>query len=120
MRRSGLFSAAAVVALLLPAGSGQQQPALRHEADGWARTYGGRMPGVPHLRIIGHGPVNVEAGIPGEIVYTVKLNVAARTQAEAARLLARYRVQITRAGDWAIVTTPAGKVYSTVTVTAPR
>jgi DUF4097 and DUF4098 domain-containing protein YvlB len=120
MRRSVLFSATVAVALLLPVGFGQQQMALRREADGWARTYGGRMPGVPRLRIIGHGPVTVEAGVPGEIVYTVKLNVAARTQAEAVRLLARYPVQITRAGDWAIVTTPGGKVYSAVTITAPR
>src|SRR5579883_2880550 len=120
MLRSELFSAAAVIALLLPAGSGQPQPGLRREADGWARTYTGVMPRALKLRINGHGPVVVEGGISKEITYTVKLNVAARTAPEAARLLARYPVHVSSLGDWVVLTTPGGRVLATVTVQAPQ
>lgn len=120
MLRSELFSAAATVALLLPIGSGQQQPQLRREADGWVRTYAGTMPRAARLRVNGHGPVTVEGGVSQEITYTVKLNVPARTAAEAARLLARFPVHVSSAGDWVVLNTPAGRVLSTVTVQAPR
>ena len=121
MRRLELFSAAAAVALLMPVGaSQQQQQPLRREGDGWVRTYGGSMPGAARLRVIGHGPVTVEGGVSGDIVYTVKLNVVARSQADAARLLARAPLQVTRTGDSIVLTTPGGSFYSTVSVHAPR
>ena len=119
MLRSELFSAAAALSLLLPMSSGQPQP-LRREADGWVRTYVGTMPRALKLHINGHGPVTVEGGASQELTYTVKLNVPARNAAEAARLLARLPVQVTSAGDWVVLTTPGGRVISTVTVQAPR
>jgi DUF4097 and DUF4098 domain-containing protein YvlB len=120
MLRSELFSAAAAVALLLPAGSGQPQQTLRRESDGWARTYAGTMPHALKLRVNGHGPVTVEGGVSKEISYTVKLNVPAKTASEAVRMLARYPVHVTSVGDWVVLTTPAGQVFSTVTVQAPQ
>ncbi|HEV2446864.1 MAG TPA: hypothetical protein VGS58_13130 [Candidatus Sulfopaludibacter sp.] len=119
MLRSGLFSTAALAALLMPAGSGQQQP-LRREGDGWVRTYSGTMATAPRLRVFGHGPVLIEGGASNEVVYTVKVNVAARTEAEAVRLLARNPVQVTKTGDWVVLTTAGGQVLSNVTVRAPR
>jgi hypothetical protein len=119
MLRSELFSAAAVLALLIPAGSGQQQK-LKREADGWARTYSGAMTSAARLRVNGHGPVSIEGGASNEMVYTVKVNVPARTEAEAVRLLARYPVHVSRAGEWVVMTMPAGRAFATVTVRAPR
>src|SRR5579872_6076255 len=119
MLRSELFSAAAVLGLLLPAGSGQPQQTLRREADGWVRTYAGTMPRALKLRVNGHGPVTVEGGPSKEITYTVKLNVPARNAAEAARMLATFPVHVTSVGEWAILTTPGGQVISTVTVQTP-
>ena len=119
MLRSELFSAAATLALLLPAGSGQPQQGLRPEAGGWVRTYTGSMPRAAKMRVNGHGPVTITGGAAPNIIYTVKLNVPARNAAEAARLLARFPVHVTSAGEWAILTTPGGQVISTVTVQAP-
>jgi DUF4097 and DUF4098 domain-containing protein YvlB len=119
MLRSELFSAAAVLALLMPVGSGQQQ-ALKHEGDGWVRTYTGAMPGGQRLRVNGHGPVTIECGVSREIVYSVKVSVPARTEAEARRLLARYPVHVSMMGDWVVLSTPGGRVFSTVSVRAPR
>ena len=119
MPRSELFSAAAILALLLPAGSSQQQPLVR-EADGWARTYSGSVPGVLRLRVIGRGPVTVEGGVAGAVSYTVKVNVPARTAADAARQLARSAVQISRSGEWMVLTAPGGRAFSIVSVHAPR
>jgi hypothetical protein len=120
MLRSELFSAAAVVAVLLPISSGQQQQLLKREGDGWVRTYAGIMPRAFKLRVNGHGPVTVEGGGGQEITYTVKLNVPARTAADAARLLARFPVHVSSAGDWVVLSTPAGRVLSTVSIQAPK
>ncbi len=120
MLRSELFSAAAAIALLLPAGSGQPQQTLRREGDGWVRTYAGSMPHAFKLRVNGHGPVIVEAGVSKDITYTVKLNVPARTAAEAAGMLKQYPVHVTSVGEWVILTTPSGRVISTVSVQAPQ
>lgn len=119
MPRSELFSAAAILALLLPAGSSQQQPLVR-ESDGWARTFSGSVSGVERVRVIGHGPVTIEGGAAGAVSYTVKVNVPARTAADAARLLARSAVQASRSGEWLVLTAPARRAFSTVTVRAPR
>jgi DUF4097 and DUF4098 domain-containing protein YvlB len=120
MLRSELFSVAAVLALLMPAGSGQVQQPLKREGDGWVRTYTGSVPAAPRLRVNGHGPVSIEAGISNQISYSVKVTVPARTEAEARRLLARYPVHVSAAGEWVMLTTPAGRVFSTVTVRAPK
>ena len=119
MLRSEPFSAAAWLLLFLPAGFGQPQGLLR-EGDGWARTYSGSMPAALRLRVNGHGPVVIEGGAAGNLVYTVKVNVPARSAAEAARLLARSPVQFSRAGEWLVLATPGGRAFCTVTVRAPR
>ena len=119
MLRWELFSAGLLCALLIPAGSGQQQ-ALQREGDGWARTYTGTVPASVRLRVSGHGPVSVEAGSAKETTYSVKVNVAARSEAEARRLLARLPMHLSEAGEWMVLTTPAGRVFSTVTVRAAR
>lgn len=118
MLRSELFSAAALAALLIPGGTGQQQ-ALQRSGDGWVRIYTGTVPAGSRLRVAGHGPVSVEAGVGKEVTYSVKVSVPARTEAEARRLLARYPMRISAAGDWMVLTTPAGRLFSAVTVRAP-
>ena len=119
MLRSELFSAAALAALLIPGGTAQQQ-ALQRSGDGWVRIYTGTVPSGSRLRVSGHGPVSVEAGVGKEVTYSVKVSVPARTEAEARRLLARFPMRISAAGDWMVLTTPAGRMFSAVTVRAPR
>jgi len=119
MRRSEFFSLAALLALLLPAGSGQQQ-ALKREGDGWVQTITGTLPAAAKLRVNGHGPVSLEGGVEKQISYSVKITVTARTEAEARRILSRFPLQTSVAGDWAVLNTPGGRVFSAVTVRAPR
>src|ERR1051326_7737590 len=97
------FIAAVLMAPL--AGTGQQD--LRREGDSWVRTYTGVLPPCTRLRINGHGPVSLEAG-GKNLSYSVRVSVAARTQAEARRLLERLPVRVVTQGEWVVLTAPGG------------
>jgi DUF4097 and DUF4098 domain-containing protein YvlB len=96
-----------------------QQP-LKQEGDSWVRTYTGSIPAAVRLRVNGHGPVTLTAGVGREIGYTVKVSVMARTEAEARRMLDRESIHAEVHGDSAILTTPGGAAMSTTVVRAPH
>ena len=104
--------------LLLPlTGVGQQD--IHREADGWVRIYSGTLPDAPRVRINGHGPVTLDAG--GRVfTYSIRVSVAARTEAEARRLFERLPMHIASQGDWVVLTAPGGPALATVTVKGPR
>jgi hypothetical protein len=119
MRRSRLFSALPCFALLPLAGFAQ--PWLTREGDVWVRTYNGTAAAKPRLRINSHGAVLVEGNSsPGQFVFTVKVSVRARTQAEARVRLEKLRVLTEKQGEWLVVTTPGGGVTSSISMHAPR
>jgi len=116
MRRSALSSVAALLAML-PLG-GACQDALEREPGGWALTYRGTLPAAPRLRINGHGPVTLQGGAGRSFVYTVRLSVAARSEAEARSILVRAPLEVRR-GEYAILTAPGGPIRARIMVTAP-
>jgi len=120
MRRSGLFSATALLALLPPGGAGEEptQAPLEREPGGWALTYRGTLPGATRLRINGHGPVVLEGGVGRTFVYTVRLSVAATSEAEARTILARAPLGLHR-GESVVVTAPNGPIRTRIQMTAP-
>lgn len=113
MRRSGLFSAWAALALM-PLVASAQQGGL------WVRTFYGAGPAAPRLRVDAHGPVTLQGGVSPNVSYQVKVIVKAPTAAEALRIFERYAVQLARQGDWLVVTAPGGAFVSSVSVKAPR
>ena len=122
MRQSALFSvlpAAAVLAWVL-VNQGYGQEMLRREGGGWVRTISGTAPPEVRLRLVGHGPVTVEAGVAREFTYTVAVKVLARTESEARRKLANARVQVFSERGICVVNVPGGEALSTVTLRAPR
>ncbi len=122
MRQSALFSASAAIALAawILVSSGYGQETLRREGGGWVRTLTGTATAEPRLRVVGHGPVTVEAGVSREFSYTVTVKVMARTEAEARRKLALARVATGSERGTCVVTVPGGEAMSTVTIRAPR
>jgi DUF4097 and DUF4098 domain-containing protein YvlB len=96
-----------------------QQP-LKREGDSWVRTYTGTIPAAARLRVNGHGPVTLTAGVGREIGYTVKVSVMARTESEARRMLDRESIHAEVRGDSAILTTPGGAAMSSTIIRAPR
>jgi DUF4097 and DUF4098 domain-containing protein YvlB len=72
------------------------------------------------LRINAHGPVTLEAGASGEVSYSVKVSVSARSEAEARRVLDVFRVRAASEREWTVLTVPGGRVATNVTVRAPR
>src|ERR1700719_3935357 len=106
MRRLGHFSALIAAALLTLVSFGQQP--LRREGGSWVRTYAGSIPAAARLRVNGHGPVTLTAGVGREIGYTVKVSVMARTEAEARRILDQQPIHVEAHGEWAVLTTPGG------------
>src|ERR1700683_3155615 len=96
-----------------------QQP-LKHEGDSRVRTYTGSIPATARLRVNGHGPVTLTAGVGREIGYTVKVSVMARTEAEARRMLDRESIHAEVHGDSAVLTTPGGAAMSTTVIRAPH
>jgi len=120
MRRSALSSAAALAALFPLGGACQPLPPtpLDREAGGWAMTYRGSLPGARALHIIGHGPVTLEAGTGQTIEYTVRVSVAARTEAEARIMLAHSQPAVTR-GAVVTLTAPGGPIHTRIDVKAP-
>lgn len=124
MRRSAL-SKLAIVAALLPMGGACQvlRDALREapleaEPGGWAITYRGSLPAARVLRINGHGPVTLQAGTAPVFFYTARLSVAAHSEAEARRMLARSPFAVTR-GPLVTLTAPGGPVHTRIEVKAP-
>ena len=90
----GAPTAMALLALL-PLGAAcqeAQEAPLEREPGGWALTYRGSVPAARTLRINGSGPVTLEGGTAQTFLYTVRLSVAARSEAEARSMLARAPV----------------------------
>jgi DUF4097 and DUF4098 domain-containing protein YvlB len=107
-----------VAFLLLPL-TGLSQPDLKREGDGWVRVYNGTLPACSRLRVIGHGPVTVDGG-SRTFSYSIRVTVAARSEAEARRILERLPMHIATQGDLVTVTAPGGPALSTVSIRAPR
>ncbi len=122
MRQSALFSVLPAVALLawVLVNQGYGQEMLKREGGGWVRTIKGTAPPETRLRLVGHGPVTVEAGVAREFTYTVAVKVLARTESEARRKLANVRVQVSSERGICVVNVPGGEALSTVTLRAPR
>jgi DUF4097 and DUF4098 domain-containing protein YvlB len=119
MRRSGLSKAPLCIALLPLAGFAQ--PWLTHEGDLWVRTYNDTAPAKPRVRINSHGPVWMEGNAsPAQFVFSVKVAVRARTQADARVRLEKLQVRAETQGEWLVVTTPGGYATSSVVMHAPR
>jgi len=117
-RTNGHFHGAALAALLLPLAFAAQ-PALKREAGGWTRTYTATLPAAVRIRVNGHGPVSVTGG--GHIFsYTLKVKVAARTEAEARRILERVPPRVSAQGDSVLLTAPGGPIMSSLSIQAPR
>jgi DUF4097 and DUF4098 domain-containing protein YvlB len=116
MRRSGLFSALAVLAALLPAYA-QQLTCRNGKCE---RTISGTVPAASQLRVSAHGPVTLEGGVAKALSFTIHLSVNARTEAEGRRALQQYAVQIQNQGPWTVMTMPGGAVMTNVSLKAPR
>ena len=71
MRQWAHFSLACGLLWLPAAGFGQA--ALEREPGGWARVYTATLAAAPKLRVVGHGPVTVDAGASRDVVYTVRV-----------------------------------------------
>src|ERR1039457_2740825 len=118
MRRSGLSNP--LLMALLPL-AGFAQPWLTHEGDLWVRTYSETAAVKPRVRINSHGPVWIEGNSSAaQFVFTVKVGVRARTQAEARVRLEKLQVRAESQGEWLVVTTPGGYASSSVVMHAPR
>lgn len=122
MLRSALFSSLAAGAALTAAwvSSGYGQEVLKHDGGGWVRTFTGTAPAAPRLKVIGHGPVTVEAGATRDFSYVVTVRVMARSETEARRKLARAAVLFSRERETCLVNVPGGEALSTVSIKAPH
>src|SRR5271155_5276613 len=116
---TALLSLAILLAISSQQPISAQQP-LKHEGDSWVRTYTGTIPAAARLRVNGHGPVTLTAGVGREIGYTVKVSVMARTEAEARRMLDRESIHAEVRGDSAVLTTPGGAAMSATIIRAPH
>jgi hypothetical protein len=115
MRQSAHFS---LLAALVAAGFSQTP--LEREPGGWARVYSATLTAAPKLRVVGHGPVTVDASASRSLEYTVRVSVAARAEAEARRILDAAPVRVSTQGDWVVLVAPGGPVIAQVKVKAPR
>jgi hypothetical protein len=106
--------------LWLPAGGFGQAPLEREPGGGWVRVYSATLAGAPKLRVVGHGPVTVDAGSSRNVVYTVRVSVAARSESEARRILDAAPVRVSTQGDWVVLAAPGGPVMAQVKVRTPR
>lgn len=112
MRRLGLSSIVAV--LVLP--SLAEAQAIARENGKWTRTFTGTAPAAARVRINAHGSVVLEGGVRGNIAYTVKATVTARTEAAARRLLQQYALRIEPQSGWFVLTAPGGPVETSVSI----
>ncbi|MGP8247579.1 MAG: hypothetical protein ACLQVN_24090 [Bryobacteraceae bacterium] len=118
MRRWVHFSSVAGL-LWLPV-AGLCQAPLEREAGGWARVYTAALAAAPKLRVLGHGPVTVDADASRKLEYTVRVSVAARSEAEARRILDAAPLRVATQGDWVVLAAPGGPVMAQVRIKAPR
>src|SRR5262245_55178686 len=118
--REGAIRAAGKAAAILFPLVALAQPLGQRPPGEWLKAFIGSAAGARRLRVNAHGPVTVQAGTSPNIVYTVRVNVHARTEAEARQALSRYAVRTRREGDTLVLTVPGGPVVSTVTVKTPR
>src|SRR4051812_31279007 len=116
MRRSGLFSALAVLAALLPV-SAQQLVCRNGKCE---RIIYGAAPAGSRLRVNAHGPVTLEGGVGKDLSYVIRVSVNARTEGEARRALQQYAVRVEKQGPWTVLTAPGGVVMTSVSVKSPR
>lgn len=117
MRRLGLSSVLAVLAALLPA-SAQQWICKNGKCE---RTISGSSATGPRVRVSAHGPVTVEGATSArDLIYSVRLTVNARNEAEARRIFQNYAVHVDPQGGWTVLTAPGGAVMTAVTIRTPR
>ena len=110
MRRSVHFKGAGLAAWLVAAlpMAVFAQPVLVREGGRWVETLTGSVPAGVRLRASCQGPVHLEAGAAGDGNYTVRLSVAARTEAEARRILERSIVRVS-SGELAVISPGMGR-----------
>ena len=120
MRRSALFKALAIVALMPLAPSAQ--PWLSQEGDLWVRTYRETAAAKPRLHIVSHGPVMLEGNVAANFEYVVKVTVHARSREEARRLLEKADAEphVEQQKEWLVLTAPGRYAMSSVEVRAPK
>jgi hypothetical protein len=118
MRRSALFSALTLLALLPLAACAQ--PWLSQEGDLWVRTYRETAPARPRLHIVSHGPVMLEGNVSANFEFTVKVSVHARSREEARRILEKSDLRVDSQKDWLVLTTPGRDAMSSVEMRAPK
>jgi hypothetical protein len=118
MRRSALFSMAALLAALETAPA--QAP--RHEGDRWVQTFRGseKAPSGSRLRVNANGPVTLVTDGSDTVAYTAEVNLRSRHEGDARRLLGSFAVRVTRAGGWITVTAPRGPAVVRLSLTVPR
>src|SRR5215207_7368288 len=120
MRRSGPFSALALLAAALPSvaqTSGQQLVCRNGKCE---RIIYGTAPAAPRLRVNANGPVTIEGGVAKTLSYTIRATVNMRTEAEARRALQSYAVRVQQQGPWTTLSTPGGVVVTAITIKAPK
>lgn len=115
----GFFQRLAALVLFLPLALLSQTAPLKREPGGWTRTYTATLPAGARLRVTGHGPVSVVGG-GRSFTYTMKVTVAARTEAEARRILERVPPQVSAQGEVVMLTAPGGAAMSNISIQAPR
>jgi len=116
MLRSGLFSALALFACLVPTGA---QTAITRENGYWVRTITGTASPRQRLRINAHGPVTLEGGVARDLSYTVVVRINARTEFEARHILQQYFVRVENQGAWTVLTAPGGPALTSIQLRGP-
>ena len=117
--RTGAFAAAAVLAAVI-APAALAQTMITREGDRWVRTFTGALPGCTRLRVNGHGPVTLDAGVANELTYTIKVSVKAPNEERARQFLIRSAVHLVEQGETVTLTLPGGLAVSTASVKAPK
>jgi len=120
MRLSGHSRGGRLPACLLAASAAVFAQPLVHEGGRWIQTVTGSVPAVSRLRIDCQGPVHLDAGTAGELTYTARLSVSARSEAEARQILARSVTRANSAGGWSVLSTGGGPIVADLNVQAPR
>lgn len=107
-------------ACLLAAAAALSAQPLAREGGRWVQTITGTAHATPRLRVDCQGPVHVEGGTANDFTYTARVSVAAATEGEARRILARSSVRVTAAGEWSVVSVAGGSITVDLTVQAPH
>lgn len=120
MRLSAHSRWGSLPACLMAAAAVLSAQSLVHEGSRWVQTLTGTAPATPRLRVDCQGPVHLEAGAANEFTYTARLSVAARTEAEARRILARSAIRAGASGDLWVLSAGGGPIAVDLSVQAPR